>query len=148
MRGSLASPESQSISPQTKATGLEATVMSIFEWGSGAWPLLTAAEWKSWQVACFKLFRRMSPLSEVMHQRHVSNAQVIVSLAIPLPVPVDRLHAARVRRVGSMIVHAPNAVWSLLKQDPKARQAYASSMQWVWRALERDRDTYGRRGKS
>lgn len=117
----------------------EATVMSIFEWGAGAWPLLSAAEWKSWQTACFKLFRRISPLSEVMHQRHVSNAQIIVSLQIALP--EDRLHAARVRHVGSMVLHAPNAVWSLLKQDHKARQAYVASMQWLWRALERDRDT-------
>ena len=116
----------------------EATVMSIFTWGCGAWPLLQASEWRTWQNACHNLYRKISPLAVEMRFRHVSNAEILVSLE--LATPTDRLHAARVRHIGAMVAHAPTAVWALMRQDVKARQAYEASMQWFWQALGRDAD--------
>lgn len=117
----------------------EATVMSIFTWGCGAWPSLQEAEWRTWRNACYKMFRRLSPLSNEMQVRHVSNAEILISLAVPTP--LDRIQVARVRHIGSMISNATNAVWALLRQDAQARRAYLQSLEWFWRGVGRDRDT-------
>ena len=119
----------------------EATVMSIFQWGCGAWPTrptLQEREWKTWQTACFKMFRKLSPLSSEMQVRHVSNDEILISLAVSTP--LDRLQVARVRHIGSMLVNAPNAVWALLRQDVQARQAYEQALVWLWRGTGRDRE--------
>ena len=115
----------------------EATVMSIFQWGCGAWPILQEGEWKNWLTACYRMFRKLSPLSSDMQVRHVSNAEILVSLAIPTP--LDRLQTARVRHIGSMIKSAPNAVWALLRQDAQARRAYEQALKWLWQGIGRDK---------
>ena len=114
----------------------EATVVSVHAWGAGAWPLLSAQEWRTWATALRDLYLKMVPQLVRDQHLHVSRCELLLEGSFSRP--EDVLHVARVRHIGSMILSAPPLLHAFVVRDIAAMQGYRSSMQWFWNGLGRD----------
>lgn len=55
------------------------------------------------------------------------------------PSPVDLLHAARARHYATMLLHAPDPVWTVTHLDQPTAEIYRHAIEWVYDALQMER---------
>ena len=125
------------IALETRTQICEVTAMSILQWGVGAWPILQKGEWKCWEAACWHLMKLLSPC-RLRPDLHTSNDEIFLSLNMQWP--GDRIQAARIRHLGSMVIAGPNALWGMFRQDPQSTAAMQRSLEWFWNGTGRDQD--------
>ena len=120
----------------TKKQIFQATVLSIFLWGSGAWPLLSQGEYDYFQRCIWKLYRLLVPRQKDQVQDRLSHDYILHTLC--LPHPEDILPENRCRHLAALIRNGPDPLWAILAQDRPTLQAYQQAITWCWRAIERD----------
>ena len=114
----------------------QATVLSMWWWGAGAWPLLNDAEFAFYERTTWKLYRALwlPPLGTPAYQ--VSHAELQIYLNVLKP--ADYLKEARLRHLGLFIAHAPLPIRTIVRHDVKAQQATQEAMDWMAEALGND----------
>ena len=87
----------------------QATVMSTFVWGAGAWPYLSCKEFAVFEARCWELYSHMLPKAFRKNNLHISHDDICGTLKVIPPQVV--LHAARVRHFGPLTALAPATVF-------------------------------------
>ena len=120
----------------TRVSLFQSTVLSVLLWGSGSWPMLSEKEFAFFSKGVWDLYRLMMPRACSTDQPRHTHFELLSTLN--LSHPIDLLCASRCRHYGSMILHAPPQLWSLLLLDPFSQQAYKQAIQWLWQAISMD----------
>ena len=115
--------------------------MSVFSWGIGAWPALTAADSRKYATSYWNLWRLCLP----KYQKLASKGAICQLL--DCPEPEDALQAARARHYITMLHHAPDPVWSVVHLDLATAKMYQAAIQWVHGALKERKASPGSRLK-
>ena len=115
-----------------------ATVIAVFTWGAGAWPILSQQEHAFFVRTLWDFYRLLLPKYDGETPLHHSHFSILSQL--PFSHPDDVLQEARCRHYGAMISHAPHQLWALFALDVKSQEAYRNAIQWMWEAISRDNE--------
>ena len=129
--------QSKFIDLPTKVGIFRATVLSVFLWGSGAWPSLSQAEFDCFQKATWRLYRLIIPPQRGISRGQIPHDHILTTLN--LPHPRDILPEQRCRHLAALIRSAPDPLWAVLIQDEKGTQAYREAVLWIWQAIGREK---------
>ncbi|CAE7602754.1 unnamed protein product [Symbiodinium sp. CCMP2592] len=107
-------------------------VLSALMAGSGAWPMLQQEAWHLFQQGLTALFRQ---LLRIPHDecQHWTRDQVYDACQVPSP--QELLHAERLRFLGQMLKHAPDAAWALLQHHVAAIEGFTAACLWLQQAV-------------
>lgn len=140
----LRTGEEHEISSETKGCRLihervfQATVVAALQWGAGTWPKLNLQETRAFETACWELYKNLLPCSLRRQSVVISHEEILLYLSVDMPEAL--IASAHARHYCTMIKAAPDMVWSLLHEDPRAKQAYQEAFGWMQGWLDRDRD--------
>ena len=111
----------------TRLRLFQACVMSIWYWGCGSW----CFEPEGTEVLC---------LNDLAHKPESGDfwTHTDIKLALEVTSPLDYLHEARLRHLGSLIRFGPGELWSLVLSDPRMREPLNTALDWCWQALQGD----------
>ena len=112
------------------------TVMSLWTWGSGSWPTLSAREFRTFSTKTWHFYGSIILRPHGAADQNMSHHEI--QLILKTASPQNLLHEARLRHLGLMVRSAPQAVWAALLQDTKSIQAYQAAIAWMWQAIEGD----------
>ena len=121
------------VADKVKAQLFQALVMTVYIWGIGAWPAMSKADMKHFQTSYWNLQRLRAPRQD----GKISNETLCRTLDCPCP--VDLLQAARARHYVTMLLHAPDPVWTAAHLDQPTAEMYRNAIEWVYTALQRER---------
>ena len=126
----------------TKRDIFRGSVLSIYIWGTGAWPDLSRREQNLFESGLWLLYRWLMP-HRTTPENATPHSQLELLEMLQLPHPEDLLHEARARHLASLVRVAPQGVWAVLHKDQLALRAYRAALQWMWTATSRDKDLPG-----
>ena len=120
----------EAISLTKRVQLFESLILAKLLYGCESWVLRTWAHKEFLHAAIMKLYRRVLRLR---HDAPVSDEQVCVRLAMPLP--VELLRRARLRYLGTLHRCHSTVTWSILHADDEWCALVRDDLQWMWRQL-------------
>ena len=126
------------LSLKIKCQIFRATVISVFVWGAGSWPMLSKQEHTFYTRTLWDLYRLLLPSRDCDGPLLYSHHDILVKL--PVQHPDDLLNEARCRHYGAMIANAPKQLWALFALDTNSQSSYRQAIQWMWQAISRDQE--------
>ena len=128
---------SQNLDLTKRVTLFQATVLSIWTWGAGAWAWMSQKEYDFYVATTWRLYALMAPPK--WNKDTVTRlSQQQLQFHLDLPHPECLLQEARLRNIGHMAKAAPKQVWILHIHDELARRASSSALSWFWAAMNTD----------
>ncbi|CAE7296601.1 unnamed protein product [Symbiodinium sp. CCMP2592] len=109
-----------------------AHILSALIAGAGAWPCLPQEAWTTFQQGLTALLRQLIRIPHDASQRWTRDD---VYAACGISSPQELLHAERLRFLGQMILHAPDATWALLQHHDAALEAFHAACDWLFIAV-------------
>ena len=108
---------------------LHSPVMSKLLFGIGAWPPLDVGARRVFAGTVFSLYRSTLGL-KATEEQHASLATVCALLGL-----LDHeslLHIERLRYIGQLVKHGPDALWALVRADPPYLDLVRASLLWLF----------------
>ena len=102
-------------------------ILSSVMSGAGAWPVLCAGAWTSFEQGLTALHRQLLRLRGEAAQ-HCTRDEVFT--ACDAPDPFDLLCLERLRFLSRLLRTGPDAAWALLQNSPDALSAFHSACDW------------------
>ncbi|CAE7334985.1 unnamed protein product [Symbiodinium sp. KB8] len=115
-----------------RATLFRAHVLAAITPGMGTWPLLNQQEWRTLSGGIVSMYRQLLCL-RTEGGFHCSEAQILSRVG--LPAPDNLLQSERLRFVGQMVRHGPDAAWALLGHYTGYKDALRQAAAWLLAAV-------------